>query len=86
MTRVIEADETGRLVLTPEMLEEAQPNGRYIVESTGKKIILEQEDELSRRQRVYEAWKRDWDALTEEISAVWDSNKSAAEIVAEMRR
>lgn len=86
MTRVIEADETGRLVLTPEMLEEVQPNGRYVVEFTGKKIVLEQEDELSRRQRVYEAWKHDWDALTTEISAVWDSDKSAAEIVAEMRR
>lgn len=86
MTRVIEADETGRLVLTPEMLGEAKPNGRYVIEAAGKKIALEQEDELSQRQRVYEAWKRDWDALTAEISAVWDSGKSAAEMVAEMRR
>jgi hypothetical protein len=33
-----------------------------------------------------EEWLAEWDALTEEISKAWKSEKSAVELVSEMRR
>ncbi len=85
MTRVIETDEAGRLVLLPELLGEAKPHARYTVEVTGARFIVEAEETLSQRRKAYEHWKRDWDELTEQVTAAWDTDKSAAEIVAEMR-
>lgn len=85
MTQVIETDEAGRLVLPPELLGDAKPHMGYTVEVTGARFIVEPEETLSQRQKVYEQWKQDWDALTEQVTAAWGTDKSAAEIVAEMR-
>ncbi len=86
MTQVIETDEAGRLLLPPNILGPVKPHSRYTVEITGTKFIVEAEEALLQRQRTYEEWKRDWDALTDQITAAWNTDKSAAEIVAEMRR
>lgn len=77
MTQVIETDEAGRLMLPPGLLGEVKPHSRYTVEV---------EETSVQRQQVYQEWKKEWDALTEQISASWNTDKSAAEIVAEMRR
>jgi hypothetical protein len=86
MTQVIETDEAGRLVLSPEMLGEVKPHMRYTVEAEGAALIVKPEETSVQRQKVYHEWKREWDALTEQISASWNTDKSAAEIIAEMRR
>lgn len=86
MTRVIETDEAGRLTLPPELLGEAKPHSRFTVETLGTKLIVESEEAPAQRQQAYEQWKQEWDALTEEVSAAWNTDKSAAEVVSEMRR
>ena len=86
MGQVIEADEQGLLRVPTEMLGTAQPHGRYLVEVVGKKLSIELEEEAKQRQKTYEQWKREWNALTAEITAAWNTDKSAAEIISEMRR
>ena len=86
MGQVIEADEQGRLLVPAELLADAQPHGRYIVETSDNKLLIKPEETVEQRKQAYEEWKRDWDALTEEISAAWTTDKSAAEIISEMRR
>ena len=77
MTHLVETDETGHLVLPPELLETIKPQTRYKLE------IVEAVEE---RQKVYEEWKQNWDALSAEISKVWPEGVSATDIVSEMRR
>ncbi len=84
-SRIIQAGERGLLVPT-EMLGQVQPHSRYVVETIGEKLLIEPEKAVEQRQRIYEEWKRNWDALTEEITAAWNTDKSAAEIISEMRR
>ncbi len=85
MTQIIETDEAGRLVLPPELLGEIKPHSRYTVETVGTKLIVEPEESLLQRQRAYEQWQQEWDALSEQITADWKSDKTAAEILSEMR-
>ncbi len=85
MTQIIEADEAGRLMLPPELLGEIKPHSRYTVETLGTKFIIEPEEALLQRQRAYERWQQEWDALSEQITANWKSDKTAAEILSEMR-
>ncbi len=84
MTQVIETDEAGRLVLPPELLGAAKPHTKYTVEATGQRLIVEPEQTPRQQQQAYEQWKRD--ALTEEVSAAWNTDLSAVEVIAEMRR
>lgn len=65
MTRVVEADETGRQVLSSEILGEIKPHERYTIETFGTKLILEAEAAMLERQRTYKEWEQEWDALTE---------------------
>lgn len=84
--RMLEADDKGMLRVPTEMLGAAQPHGRYLVEVVGKKLSIEPEEAAVQRRKTYEQWKREWDTLTEEITAAWNTDKSAAEIISEMRR
>ncbi len=86
MGQVIEADERGLLLVPVGMLGAAQPHSRYVVEVVGKKLIVEPEPTEEQRRQTYEAWLKEWDALTDEVTAAWDTDKSATEIIAEMRR
>ncbi len=91
MTQVIEADEAGRLVLPPELIGAVQPHARYTVETIGTKTIVEpvaasDEKELFTQAKLTpEEWMRQWNELSESISKVWNTDKSAAEIISEMR-
>lgn len=92
MTQVIEVDETGRLMLPPEVLGEVKPYSRYTVEMVGTKLIVEpvsppSEEELFTETKLTpEEWMRQWNELSGRISKVWNTDKSAAEIISEMRR
>lgn len=86
MGQVIETDEQGQLVITAELLGGVQPHSRYRVETLGAKLVVELEPTAEQRRQDYEVWLKEWDALTEEITAAWNTDMSAVEIVAEMRR
>ena len=86
MTQVIETDEEGRLVVPAELLGDAKPHTRYTVEATGQRLIVEPEQTPQQRQQVYEQWKREWDALTGEVSAAMPLNgRTAMEELTDMR-
>ncbi len=92
MTRVIEADETGRLVLPIEVLGEAKPHGRYTVETAGMELIVKpvsppnEADLFTQDKLTPEEWLKQWRELSEEIGKVWPEGVSAADVIAEMRR
>lgn len=88
MTRVIEADETGRMVLTPEMLGEARPHGRYVVEENGTKIDIypENASAAEKNQMTSEEWETHWKLVQQEMAKVWPEGVSAADVISEMRR
>ena len=85
MGLVIETDESGRLVLPAEMLGDVPPRSRFVVEAVGANLTVKPEPTEEQRRQAYEKWKREWDSLTEEITAAWNTDQSAAEMIAEMR-
>lgn len=87
MSRVLEADESGSLTIPPDLLGQAAPHARYVVGSNGHTLQIEPE-ELSDGSRSFtdEEWLKRWRALGEEIDREWKSDKSAAEVISEMRR
>lgn len=77
--QIIETDEAGRLVLSPEMLGNAQPHSRYKVEALGRKLSIEPEG-------AEDQWLKQWRELAEEIGAAWPAGVSPLDVVSEMRR
>ena len=94
MTKVIEVDEAGRLVLPPELLGETlgevHPHARYVVETQGEKIIVSEElpggDEAAQVKPSVEQWEKQWRAVQEQVSASWPAGLSAVDAVLEQRR
>ena len=87
MSRVLEADESGALTIPPDLLGHAMPHARYVVESKWNAVQIEPEDLPEDSTSLdFEEWLRQWRALGEEIDREWKSDKSAAEIISEMRR
>jgi hypothetical protein len=87
MTRVIETDETGALLLTPDLLGALQARARYLVETQNGTLVIHQEAaDAPGGQGEAEEWIAEWDRLTVAVSAAWKSGKSAVEVVSEMRR
>ena len=88
MGQVIEADETGRLVLPAELLGEARPRARYVVEPQGDGFVVQPElaevPEPSERLTP-EEWAREWQAWTEQIAAIDPGGKSALDELTDMR-
>ena len=91
MTKVIEVDEAGQLVLPPELLSEAKPRARYVVATEGSTIVVHPEavsviGTAEKQSQTYEQWKQSWTELTEEIGKVWPAGLSAVDAVSEQRR
>ena len=91
MTRVIETDEAGRLVLPPELLGETKPHTRYTVEAAGARFIVEPEVQDTKKahesdEAASDEWMKQWRELSEEIGKVWPKGVSAVDVVSEMRR
>ena len=85
MTRILEVNEEGALVIPADLLNGAEPHQRYRAESAGKTLVLEPESALPAKLDPDEWW-RQWNALSEQIGRQWKTDKSAAEIISEMRR
>ena len=89
MVQVIETDETGRLMLSPELLGEVRPHSRYTVETAGNRLIVERETGEARANApklTPEEWLQQWQELAEDVGKVWPKGLSAADVISEMRR
>lgn len=93
MVTVLETDETGALVLPARVLGHNSAHARYVLEAQGETLILRQRDVPTSRPKkprkkgvTADQWKEEWEAWSDKVTEAWQSDKSAAEIVAEMRR
>ena len=83
MTHLVETDETGRLVLPPELLKTIKPQTRYKLEIVEAAEIM---DKQRLDQAASDEWMRQWSELSKEISKIWPEGVSAVDVVSEMRR
>ncbi len=90
---VVETNEHGALVLPAELLNSAPPHTAYVVEAHGTTLTLRPQTghvpddaEPASDALSPDEWGRQWKALSERVGAAWNTDKSAAEIIAEMRR
>ena len=90
MTRILEVNEEGALVIPADLLNGAEPHERYKAESTGKTLVLRPDSELPKRRRpqklTSEDWEAEWKAFAEKVTEVWPKDKSAIDVISEMRR
>lgn len=88
MRVVIEADEAGRLALPAEVLGEAKPHGKYVVEITGTRLMISPEEAAHGgvKKLTPEQWEAQWRIVQEEVSKSWPAGVSATDVVSEMRR
>jgi len=89
MTRVVETDETGRLVLPDDLLREIKPRTKYIIESKGDGLIIYPEEPVLAHKEVVptpEQWEAQWRAAQEQVSKSWPAGVSAVDVMSEMRR
>ena len=85
MTMILEVNEDGSLVIPADLLNGAEPHQRYRAESAGKTLVLKPESALPEKLDRDEWW-RQWNALSEHIGREWKSDKTATEVVSEMRK
>ena len=87
--RMLEADDTGTLIIPAELLGYPEPNTRFVVEQVGGKIFIQPEAvpaQESKPKLTFDEWQEQWKELQARMSQVWKTDKSAAEIISEMRR
>ena len=86
MSRVLEADDSGSLTIPPEVLGHSLPRARYVIETDGSGIHVEPENPAKTPPTTHDEWMRQWLDLAERIGNASTTNKSAIEILSEMRR
>lgn len=93
MATVLETDETGALVLPARVLGHDAAHVRYVLEARGEALILRQREAPTAKPKkprkkalTPDQWKAEWEAWSEKVTETWQSDKSATEIVVEMRR
>jgi len=89
MTRVIEADEAGRLVLPEEVLREIKPHTKYVVEAKGDGLVIYPEVLVLTDKPptlTSEQWEAQWREVQEQVSESWPAGISATDVISEMRR
>ena len=90
MTKILEVNEDGALVIPADLLNGAEPHQRYTAESAGKNLVLTPESDHARRQKpqklTSEEWEVEWKAFTEKVTQAWPTGVSAVDAVSEIRR
>ena len=89
MTRMIETDEAGRLVLPEELLGEIKPHTKYIVEANNDGLIIYPAELILTKKRTkvtHQQWETQWKELQTRMSEIWPANTSAADVISKMRR
>ncbi len=85
MGHVLEVDDNGRLIITPDLLSDAAPHTRYVAEAQEGGLWVRLESEDVPRLGWDDWWER-WQALASEITAASTTDRSAVDILSEMRR
>ena len=87
MATVLHVRKDGSLLIPPEVLGRPDPDTEYTAETAGREVILHRHLPTDPAgAESWETWLRDWDGLAQDVGAAWRSDKSAAEVVSEMRR
>ena len=90
MSKILEVNEEGALVIPPDLLNGAEPHQRFTAESAGKTLVLRPEPELVKSRRLQtlrpDDWEAEWKAFAEKVTKAWPSGLSAVDVVSEMRR
>lgn len=88
MTRIIETDAEGRLILPAEVLGDAKPHSKFVVEEDGSKLGIYPESATLAKNKMMtpEEWETHWQTAQREMAKVWPKGLSAAEVISEMRR
>jgi len=94
MSRILETDDSGSLTIPPDVLGASSPRARYVVTSDSGGIHIQTEsvshtgllDEAAGDRGKLSVRSERWKALAQEIGLKWDTDKTAAEVVSEMRR
>ena len=85
--RMLEADDTGMLIIPAELLGYPEPNTRFVVERVGKRILIQPEAAQEIEQKsAYDKWHDQWKIVQQEVTKSWPAGLSAADVVSEMRR
>jgi hypothetical protein len=85
MTRILETDENGILAIPPEVLGGSEPHARYKVEVENDVVTLKPAARDNGKLSP-EDWRKQWLELAEKVGQAWKTEKSAVEVVSEMRR
>jgi hypothetical protein len=97
MTRILEVEADGTLTLPPDVLGNARPHSRYVLETQGERLTLRPETTTpdkpetspkpkTKRERSIERWEKERQKLAEELGKVWPEGVSAVDVISEMRR
>ena len=87
MSTILEVNDDGSLVIPAELLNGAKPHKRYCAETAGQDLLLRPEQRVEAPEKLPpDEWRRRWNELSELIGREWKSDKTAAEIISEMRR
>ncbi len=88
MTRVIETDAEGRLVLPAEVLGDAKPHSKFVIEGNGSRLGVYPESAAPAKNQAMtpEEWETHWKLVQQEMAKVWPEGLSSAQVISEMRR
>ena len=94
MTRVLEVEENGTLTLPPDVIGNAKPHTRFVLETHGTSLTLRPTEERaartkrSRKQHTdpLKSWEEERRKLTEELGKAWPNGVSVVDVISEMRR
>jgi hypothetical protein len=86
MTYVLEIQENGTLTLPPETLGNPKPRTRYVLETQGQRVTIQPEAAKPAPSTSAEEWLTALQSLAQAISQNSTSDRSALDILSEMRR
>ena len=85
MARVLKVDEDGQLIITPDLLSDPAPHTQYVAEERDGGLMVRPEGGRQSRLGWDEWWER-WQELSARITAASTTDRSAVDILSEMRR
>ena len=89
MKCILETDDHGDLKIPAEFLCEVAPHTRFVIERCGTKLEVEQAEDSKMTEQLrldWARWLKDADLLASMLSKSSTTDKSALDILSEMRR
>jgi hypothetical protein len=85
MTYVLTTDENGALTVPPDLLGSRSPRTQYSVH-VGDDVVVLRRTTTNNADLSHEEWRTQWLELANQVGEQWKLEKSAAELISEMRR